>query len=249
MTGIPVIDLEGGTKRYSLDVLDTYALREVNLRIDRGEFVAVTGPSGCGKSTLMSVVGLLTGFEQGSYRLAGCDVGDLDGDARAVLRNRHIGFVFQSFNLIGDLSVLDNVALPLKFRGGMACSEREKRARAVLERVGLEQRLRHYPHQLSGGQQQRVAVARALVGEPDLILADEPTGNLDYRASDEIAALLRQVADEWGRAVVMVTHDPRIAAYADRIVFLKDGKIVDQTHLNGNTQEDTRTVREKMEVL
>lgn len=224
MSDIPVIDLQGITKRYSLDTLDTYALSDVGLSIHRGEFAAVTGPSGCGKSTLMAVLGLLTGFEQGIYRLAGRDVGDLDGDARAVVRNRHIGFVFQSFNLIGDLSVLDNVALPLKFRGGMARSEREARARAVLERVGLQQRLRHYPHQLSGGQQQRVAVARALVGEPDLILADEPTGNLDSHSSEAVMELFAEL-HAGGTTLCMVTHDLKLAARAQRLLPMLDGKL------------------------
>ncbi len=224
MTETAVIELTGLTKRYRLEALDTYALREVNLRIERGEFVAVTGPSGCGKSTLMAVMGLLLQFDQGRYRLAGRDVSDLDGDTRALVRNRHIGFVFQSFNLISELTVLENVALPLKLRGGVARRERERRAGAVLARVGLEERLEHYPHQLSGGQQQRVAIARALVGEPDLILADEPTGNLDSHSAEAVMALLAEL-NAAGTTLCLVTHDARLAARAGRIVPMLDGRM------------------------
>ena len=220
----PVIELTGVTKHFSTEEVDTYALRGIDLEVRKGEFVAVTGPSGCGKSTLMAVLGLLTAFQQGSYRLAGRDVGELDGDARATVRNRHIGFVFQSFNLIGDLSVLDNVALPLKFRGGVSRSQREERARAALERVGLTQRLKHLPHQLSGGQQQRVAIARALVGEPDLILADEPTGNLD---SDNAATVMRLFEElhAAGATLLMVTHEGALAQRAQRAVGMLDGRV------------------------
>lgn len=224
MTESAVIELTGLTKRYRLEALDTYALREVNLRIERGEFVAVTGPSGCGKSTLMAVMGLLLQFDQGRYLLAGRDVTDLDGDTRALVRNRHIGFVFQSFNLISELTVLENVALPLKLRGGLARREREQRARAVLTRVGLEERLEHYPHQLSGGQQQRVAIARALVGEPDLILADEPTGNLDSHSAEAVMTLLAEL-NAAGTTLCLVTHDGGLAARAGRIVPMLDGRI------------------------
>jgi putative ABC transport system ATP-binding protein len=224
MTESAVIELTGLTKRYRLEALDTYALREVNLRIERGEFVAVTGPSGCGKSTLMAILGLLLQFDQGRYRLAGRDVSDLDGDTRALVRNRHIGFVFQAFNLIGELTVLANVALPLKLRGGVARQERERRARAVLARVGLEERLGHYPHQLSGGQQQRVAIARALVGEPDLILADEPTGNLDSHSAEAVMALLAEL-NAAGTTLCLVTHDAGLAARAGRIVPMLDGRM------------------------
>ena len=220
----PVIDLTGISKRFSTEEVDTYALRGVDLRIDKGEFVAVSGPSGCGKSTLMAVLGLLTGFEQGSYHLAGRDVGTLNGDARATVRNRHIGFVFQSFNLIGDLSVLDNVALPLKFRGGVSRAERARRAEASLQRVGLAQRLKHHPHQLSGGQQQRVAIARALVGEPDLILADEPTGNLDSQNAETVMGLFDEL-HRGGATIGMVTHDAGLASRAQRIVHMLDGRV------------------------
>ncbi len=220
----PVIDLSGISKRFRTEEVDTYALRGVDLRIDKGEFVAVSGPSGCGKSTLMAVLGLLTGFEQGRYRLAGRDVGTLNGDARATVRNQHIGFVFQSFNLIGDLSVLDNVALPLKFRGGVSRAERARRAEESLQRVGLAQRLKHHPHQLSGGQQQRVAIARALVGQPDLILADEPTGNLDSQNAETVMQLFAEL-HQGGATIGMVTHDAGLAARAQRIVHMLDGRV------------------------
>ncbi len=222
---VPVIDLTGISKRFSTEEVDTWALRGVDLRIDKGEFVAVSGPSGCGKSTLMAVLGLLTHFDEGKYQLAGRDVGTLDGDARATVRNRHIGFVFQSFNLIGDLNVLDNVALPLKFRGGVNKAARHQRAEQALERVGLAQRLKHHPHQLSGGQQQRVAIARALVGEPDLILADEPTGNLDSQNAETVMSLFAELHGN-GATLCMVTHDAGLAARAQRIVHMLDGRIL-----------------------
>jgi len=220
----PVIELTGVTKHFSTEEVDTYALRGIDLEVRKGEFVAVTGPSGCGKSTLMAVLGLLTAFQQGSYRLAGRDVGELDGDARATVRNRHIGFVFQSFNLVGDLTVLDNVALPLKFRGGVSRSQREERARSALERVGLTQRLKHFPHQLSGGQQQRVAIARALVGEPDLILADEPTGNLDSENAATVMRLFEELHAA-GATLLMVTHEGALAQRAQRAVQMLDGRV------------------------
>ena len=220
----PVIDLTGISKRFSTEEVDTWALRGVDLRIDKGEFVAVSGPSGCGKSTLMAVLGLLTGFDEGRYHLAGRDVGTLNGDARATVRNQHIGFVFQSFNLIGDLSVLDNVALPLKLRGGVGRAERARRAEESLQRVGLAQRLKHHPHQLSGGQQQRVAIARALVGQPDLILADEPTGNLDSQNAETVMQLFADL-HQGGATICMVTHDATLAARAQRIVHMLDGRV------------------------
>ena len=220
----PVIELTGVTKHFSTEEVDTYALRGIDLEVRKGEFVAVTGPSGCGKSTLMAVLGLLTAFQQGSYRLAGRDVGMLNGDARATVRNRHIGFVFQSFNLVGDLTVLDNVALPLKFRGGISRSQREERVRAALERVGMTQRLKHFPHQLSGGQQQRVAIARALVGEPDLILADEPTGNLDSENAATVMRLFEELHAA-GATLLMVTHEAALAQRAQRIVPMLDGRV------------------------
>jgi putative ABC transport system ATP-binding protein len=218
------------TKIYGRGDTAVTALDHVNLTVEPGEFVAVMGPSGCGKSTLLHLVGGLDRPTSGQVRIAGHDLGALSDSALTELRRRQMGFVFQFFNLIPVLDATENAALPLTLDGQPQAKARAK-ATEWLERVGLGNRLGSRPDQLSGGQQQRVAIARALVAEPSLILADEPTGNLDTRASDEIAGLLRQVSDEWDRAVVMVTHDPRIAAYADRIIFLKDGVIVDETML------------------
>lgn len=239
---------ENLTKVYGKGETAVTALKGVNLTIGQGEFVAVMGPSGCGKSTLLYLIGGLDRPTEGKVVLDGQELSTLNDNQVTQIRRRKMGFVFQFYNLIPVLSALENAALPMVL-DGVPVAQANERARLWLERVGLSDRLNHRPAELSGGQQQRVAIARALAHEPLIILADEPTGNLDSRAGDEIATLLRQISSEWGRTVLMVTHDPRIAAYADRIVFLKDGKIVDQTHLNGNTQEDTRTVREKMEVL
>jgi len=206
------------------------ALDHVLLKIDPGEFVAVMGPSGCGKSTLLHLIGGLDKASEGSVSVDGHHLNDLNDDSLTELRRRKIGFVFQFYNLIPVLTALENAALPVTLDGMKAAAAQEK-ATEWLKRFGLGDRLSHRPDQLSGGQQQRVAIARALVAEPTLILADEPTGNLDTKSSDEIAGLLRQVSKEFGRAVVMVTHDPRIAAYADRIIFLKDGKIAEETVL------------------
>ena len=233
-----LIRTENLTKIYGQGELAVTALDHVNLTVDAGEFVAVMGPSGCGKSTLLHLLGGLDRPSEGSVIIDGESLADLSDDALAALRRRRIGFVFQPYNLIPVLNALENAALPLTLDGA-AAGTAKGRAREWLEKIGLGTRLANRPDQLSGGQQQRVAVARALVAEPALVLADEPTGNLDWRASDEIAALLRQVADEWGRAVVMVTHDPRIAAYADRIVFLRDGAIVEETRLGGPGTTDT----------
>jgi putative ABC transport system ATP-binding protein len=218
------------TKIYGRGDTAVTALDHVNLTVEPGEFVAVMGPSGCGKSTLLHLVGGLDRPTSGQVRIAGHNLVELSDSALTELRRRQMGFVFQFFNLIPVLDATENAALPLTLDGQPLAKARAK-ATEWLERVGLGNRLHSRPDQLSGGQQQRVAIARALVAEPALILADEPTGNLDTRASDEIAGLLRQVSDEWDRAVVMVTHDPRIAAYADRIIFLKDGVIVDETML------------------
>lgn len=206
------------------------ALDGVSLQVDPGEFVAIMGPSGCGKSTLMHLLGGLDRPTSGSVMIDGHNLSDLSDAKLTELRRRRVGFIFQFFNLIPVLDALENAALPITLDGVRGTEARE-RAADWLRKVGLDDRLDHRPDQLSGGQQQRVAVARALVADPALILADEPTGNLDTRASEEIATLLRQVANDWGRAVVIVTHDPRIAAYADRIIFLKDGAIIDQTVL------------------
>ena len=220
------------TKLYGEGQTAVTALAEVNLSVKPGEFLAVMGPSGCGKSTLLHLAGGLDQPTSGKVILDGRDLASLSDDELARLRRQHIGFVFQFYNLIPVLSAAENVALPLILDGVKPAVANEV-ATEWLERFGLAERLDHKPDQLSGGQQQRVAIARALVAEPVLILADEPTGNLDSLAADEIARLLAQVAGNWGRSVLMVTHNPGIAAHADRIVFLKDGRIVDETRLTG----------------
>jgi putative ABC transport system ATP-binding protein len=236
------------TKIYGQGDTAVTALDHVNLTVEPGEFVAVMGPSGCGKSTLLHLIGGLDRPTSGQVSIAGHQLVDLSDSALTELRRRQLGFVFQFFNLIPVLDAAENAALPLTLDGQ---PQAQARAKAIdwLKRVGLGNRLNSRPDQLSGGQQQRVAIARALVAEPSLILADEPTGNLDTRASDEIAGLLHQVSDEWDRAVVMVTHDPRIAAYADRIVFLKDGVVVDDTRLAGQNDAKSAVVIERMTSL
>lgn len=219
-----VIDAVDLSKVYRTDEVETHALSGITLRVCRGEYVAIMGPSGCGKTTLMSILGLLDTPTAGTYELAGVPVTSLDPSARARLRNRNIGFVFQSFNLIGDLDVYENVELPLTYRG-MPRSERRDRVLAALEDVGMSHRRHHYPGQLSGGQQQRVAIARALAGDPAILLADEPTGNLDSANGEKIMDLLGALHGR-GATLVMVTHEPRYAARAGRIVRLFDGQIV-----------------------
>ena len=233
------------TKVYGSGDTAVRALDNVSLQVEPGEFVAVMGPSGCGKSTLLHLLGGLDRPTSGSVTIDGHNLTDLSDAKLTELRRHKIGFIFQFFNLIPVLNSVENAALPVTL-DGVKQSEARERATSWLRRVGLEERLDHRPDQLSGGQQQRVAVARALVADPALILADEPTGNLDTRASEEITALLRQVANEWGRAVVVVTHDPRIAAHADRIVFLKDGAIVDQTILEPKNGLNEEIVNEKI---
>jgi putative ABC transport system ATP-binding protein len=225
-----IVEARNLSKIYGSGEVAVKALDGINMRIEPGAFVAVMGPSGCGKSTLLQLLGGLDRPSAGDVLVEGQGIAELSDDALTALRRRRIGFVFQSYNLIPVLSAVENAALPLLL-DGVRPAEAQRRAGAWLERVGLGDRLHHRPAQLSGGQQQRVAVARALVAEPALVLADEPTGNLDSLAADGIVQLLRQVADSWGRSVLMVTHDPRIAAYADRIVFLKDGTIVEETRL------------------
>ncbi|MGA7537461.1 MAG: ABC transporter ATP-binding protein [Steroidobacteraceae bacterium] len=225
MTASPVIDVSDLTKVYVTDEVETHALTGINLRVCEGEYVAIMGPSGCGKTTLMSILGLLDAPTSGGYELAGSPVAKLDAAQRARFRNRNIGFVFQSFNLIGDLSVYENVELPLVYRGGVTRVERRRRVAAALESVGMSHRMRHYPAQLSGGQQQRVAIARALVGDPQILLADEPTGNLDSANGEKVMELLAAL-NAGGATLVMVTHEPRYAARARRIVRLFDGQIV-----------------------
>jgi len=221
----PLIRLQGIQKSFLSDELETRALDDVSLEVRSGEFLAVSGPSGCGKSSLLSILGLLDSPSAGSYELNGQRVEQLDKRARALLRNRQIGFVFQAFNLIGDLSVEDNVALPLSYRSEMSRAERRSRVAEALAQVDMAHRARHHPAQLSGGQQQRVAIARALVGQPSLILADEPTGNLDSRNAELVMELLQSVHAR-GATLCMVTHDPRYAALAQRTVALFDGRVV-----------------------
>ena len=225
-TTVPtVIELEGLAKVYYTDEVETHALADVTLTIERGEYVSIAGPSGCGKSTLLSILGLLDTPTAGRYLLNGRPVEDLKMAERARVRNREIGFIFQSFNLIGDLSVYENVELPLTYRG-MASSERKDRVIAALERVEMAHRAKHLPSQLSGGQQQRVAVARAVAGSPSILLADEPTGNLDSKNGESVMGLMRELHAE-GATICMVTHDPRYAQHADRSVHLFDGRVVE----------------------
>ena len=220
-----VIHLEGVKKVFLTDEVETHALAGIDLEINRGEYISISGPSGCGKSTLLSILGLLDSPSDGAYTLNNKAVQDLSMSERARVRNREIGFIFQAFNLIGDLTVYENVELPLTYRG-MPSAERKKRVHESLEKVGMAHRMKHYPSQLSGGQQQRVAVARALCGQPAILLADEPTGNLDSRNGEAVMDLLRELHRE-GATICMVTHDPRYAAYAERTVRLFDGKIVE----------------------
>jgi len=223
--GETLIKLDGIKKVFLTDELETHALADIHLQLMKGEYVSISGPSGCGKTTLLSILGLLDTPSGGSYTLAGHSVESLTPSERARVRNRQIGFIFQAFNLIGDLTVYENVELPLTYRG-MPSSERQQRVTSALERVGMAHRMKHYPSQLSGGQQQRVAVARALVSRPTIVFADEPTGNLDSTTGAEILELLRSSVEELHQTTVMVTHDPRAAAIADRILFLADGCIV-----------------------
>jgi putative ABC transport system ATP-binding protein len=225
--GAPLIHLENLTKVFYTDELETHALSGIQLEIQKGEYIAIAGPSGCGKSTLLSILGLLDSPSSGTYTLNDRTVQELGVAQRARIRNREIGFIFQSFNLIGDLTVFENVELPLTYRGTPAKERREKTSHA-LERVGMVHRGKHLPSQLSGGQQQRVAVARALVGEPSILLADEPTGNLDSKNGEAVMSLLREL-HRAGSTICMVTHDPRFARHADRTVHLFDGRIVEET--------------------
>ena len=221
-----VIKLKELTKVFATDEVETHALSNVSLDIARGEYVSIGGPSGCGKSTLLSILGLLDSPTGGSYELNNRPVAELPASERALVRNREIGFIFQSFNLIGDLTVFENVELPLTYRG-MRPAERRQRVTEALERVGMAHRGKHLPSQLSGGQQQRVAVARAVAGEPVILLADEPTGNLDSTSGEAVMELLREL-HQAGATICMVTHDPRYARHAQRNIHLFDGRIVDE---------------------
>ena len=225
----PLIALEGIKKVFYTDEVETHALSDIHLEIRKGEYVAIAGPSGCGKTTLLSILGLLDSPTEGNYTLDGQPVSRLSASDRARVRNRQIGFIFQAFNLIGDLTVYENVELPLTYRG-MSASERKQRVQDALERVGMSHRMKHYPAQLSGGQQQRVAVARAVAGEPAILLADEPTGNLDSQNGEAVMELLREL-HRGGATICMVTHDPRYAKWADREVKLFDGKVVEERQL------------------
>jgi putative ABC transport system ATP-binding protein len=222
-----LIKLEDVTKVFHTDEVETHALSAVHLEIKNGEFLSIAGPSGCGKSTLLSILGLLDSPTSGQYWINSQSVANLSLSDRTRIRNREIGFIFQAFNLIGDLTVFENVELPLTYRN-ITSAERKKSVDEVLERVGMAHRKTHYPAQLSGGQQQRVAVARALVGQPAILLADEPTGNLDSKNSEAVIELLQQLHRE-GATICMVTHDPRYTVIADRTIHLLDGHIVEQT--------------------
>src|SRR6202790_2976323 len=222
-----LISLDGVTKVFVTDEVETHALAGIHLHIKKGEYLAIAGPSGCGKSTLLAILGLLDSPSDGAYVLNSKPVQNLKLSERARIRNREIGFIFQAFNLIGDLTVYENVELPLTYRG-MPSSERKRRVQEALERVGMSHRMKHYPSQLSGGQQQRVAVARALSGDPVILLADEPTGNLDSANGEAVMNLLRELHAA-GSTICMVTHDPRYAELADRTVQLFDGRIVETT--------------------
>jgi putative ABC transport system ATP-binding protein len=240
-----IVETEALTKIYGEGAAQVSALDGVDLQVQPGEFVAVMGPSGCGKSTLLNMIGGLDRPTSGRVCIDGQDVTELGDDKLTELRRRRIGFVFQFFNLIPVLNAVENAGLPLTLDGD---TKAQAKATEWLERVGLGDRLKNRPDQLSGGQQQRVAVARALSTEPALVLADEPTGNLDSKSATEIATLLQQVARDWGRSVLMVTHDPRIASFAQRLVLMKDGRIVDDVKLDG-THEAARVAMEKSGLL
>ena len=237
----PLIRLDGLRRVFYTDEVETHALSNINLDLMKGEYLAIAGPSGCGKSTLLSILGLLDSPTEGDYWLNGQSVGDLSLADRAQIRNREVGFIFQSFNLIGDLSVYENVELPLTYRG-MSAAERKRRAGEALEKVGMAHRAKHLPAQLSGGQQQRVAVARAVAGEPSIVLADEPTGNLDSTNGEAVMNLLKALHNE-GATICMVTHDERYSKFADRTVHLFDGQVVREQVVREVVEEELEAVR------
>jgi putative ABC transport system ATP-binding protein len=239
-----LIHMEEIRKVFYTDEVETHALAGIHLSIQPGEYVSISGPSGCGKSTLLSLLGLLDTPTDGKYRLSAVPVEDIGVNERARIRNKEIGFVFQAFNLIGDLTVAENVELPLSYREGVGRKERRDKALTALERVGMAHRLNHYPSQLSGGQQQRVAVARALVGDPSILLADEPTGNLDSRNGEQIMTLLDELHSN-GATICMVTHDPRYADFANRQIHMFDGRVVDEETLVRLREEEDHRIAEQ----
>lgn len=241
-TNSALISLRDVGKVYLTEDVETHALSGIHLDIRKGEYISISGPSGCGKSTLLAILGLLDTPSHGSYEINGRAVGSIGANERARIRNKEIGFIFQAFNLIGDLTVFENVELPLTYRTGLNKAERKKKAQAALDRVGMAHRLKHYPSQLSGGQQQRVAVARALVGDPSILLADEPTGNLDSKNGEAVMLLLDELHSA-GATICMVTHDPRYADFADRKVFMFDGRVVDEETLQRLRSEEDARIR------
>ena len=232
-----MLKMQDISKVYRTDLIETYALRTFSLEVSSGEFVAVTGPSGSGKTTFLNVAGLLEDFDSGSYLLDGTDVRALSDDARSRLRNQRIGFIFQSFNLIPDLNVQDNVDVPLRYRG-LSSADRRERITSALELVGLAARMKHMPAQLSGGQQQRVAIARAIAGDPAFLLADEPTGNLDSLMARQVMDLLEQI-NEMGTTTILVTHDPELARRAHRNIHIVDGQVADIGRLEARVPSDS----------
>ena len=243
MTASPsLISLRDVGKVYLTEDVETHALSGIHLDIRKGEYISISGPSGCGKSTLLAILGLLDTPSHGEYQINGRQVGSIGATERARIRNKEIGFIFQAFNLIGDLTVFENVELPLTYRTGLNKAERKKKAQWALDRVGMAHRLKHYPSQLSGGQQQRVAVARALVGDPSILLADEPTGNLDSKNGEAVMLLLDEL-HKGGATICMVTHDPRYADFADRKVFMFDGRVVDEATMHQLRSEEDARIR------
>ena len=243
MTASPsLISLRDVGKVYLTEDVETHALSGIHLDIRKGEYISISGPSGCGKSTLLAILGLLDTPSHGDYEINGRQVGSIGATERARIRNKEIGFIFQAFNLIGDLTVFENVELPLTYRTGLNKAERKKKAQWALDRVGIAHRLKHYPSQLSGGQQQRVAVARALVGDPSILLADEPTGNLDSKNGEAVMLLLDEL-HKGGATICMVTHDPRYADFADRKVFMFDGRVVDEATMHQLRSEEDARIR------
>ena len=240
MTESSLIKLDGIQKIFFTDEIETWALDEIHLEVNQGEYVSIAGPSGCGKSTLLSVMGLLNSSTDGQYFLDGEDVASLNSSEQARVRNRQIGFIFQAFNLIGDMTVFENVELPLTYRKELNRKERKEKVQEALEKVDMAHRMKHFPSQLSGGQQQRVAIARALTGDPKVLLADEPTGNLDSKNAQIVMDLLADLHKQ-GSTICMVTHDPRSALQAQRQITLFDGKIVDD--------QSTSNLRLETEVL